>query len=228
MSSHLMSDFGTSRHFPAPLKLVATRDGLATLALTRRQEIDGFIEGLFGGKEAVDLPERAHRGVGVLGEMRALIAGVHNLASNQMTAAKVTDTEGTLRQIGELTKIGEHEISCGRAILYPCPATDACRAASKEADNPLNRPAHWAAALEGPPKLSGLTAEMRTDIERALLKAHHAQTLSAMEDRQEALDVVGSAAEIAIMEVRNHVGLAPHEFDTWFATADGSDKARAA
>jgi hypothetical protein len=49
-----------------------------------------------------------------------------------------------------------------------------------------------------------------------------------MEDQQEALDVVGAAAEIAIMEIRNGVGLPPHEFDTWFATADGSDKARAA
>ena len=99
------------------LRVAATRDGLATLALTRRQEIDGFIEGLFGGKEAVDLPERAHRGVGVLGEMRALIAGVHNLASNQTKAAKVTDIEGTLRQIGELTKIAEHEI---HAVVLSC------------------------------------------------------------------------------------------------------------
>lgn len=99
------------------LRVAATRDGLATLALTRRQEIDGFIEGLFGGKEAVDLPERAHRGVGVLGEMRALIAGVHNLASNQTKAAKVTDIEGTLRRIGELTKIAEHEIY---AVVLSC------------------------------------------------------------------------------------------------------------
>jgi hypothetical protein len=69
---------------------------------------------------------------------------------------------------------------------------------------------------------------MRTDIERALLKAHHAQTLSAMEDRQEALDVVGAAAEIAIMEVRNHVGMAPDEFERWFASAADSEQARAA
>ena len=99
------------------LKVAPTRAGLAALALTRRQEIDGFIEGLFGGKDAVDLPERANRSLGVLGEMRALIAGVHNLASNQTKAAKVTDIEGTLRQIGELTKIGEHEI---HAVVLSC------------------------------------------------------------------------------------------------------------
>jgi hypothetical protein len=99
------------------LKVASTRAGLAALALTRRQEIDGFIEGLLGGKDAVDLPERANRSLGVLGEMRALIAGVHNLASNQTKAAKVTDIEGTLRQIGELTKIGEHEI---HAVVLSC------------------------------------------------------------------------------------------------------------
>jgi hypothetical protein len=49
-----------------------------------------------------------------------------------------------------------------------------------------------------------------------------------MEDRQDALDVVGAAAEIAIMEVRNHVGMAPDEFDRWFATAANGDKAGAA
>lgn len=51
-------------------KIATTRDGLTALAVTRRQEIDGFIEGIFGGKEAVDLPERAHRGVSVLGASR--------------------------------------------------------------------------------------------------------------------------------------------------------------
>ena len=49
-----------------------------------------------------------------------------------------------------------------------------------------------------------------------------------MEDQQEALDVVDAAAEIAVMEVRTHVGMAPHEFDRWFASAANGDKARAA
>ena len=49
-----------------------TREGLAALALMRRQELDGFIEGLFGREEVVDLPERAHRGLDELGQMRAL------------------------------------------------------------------------------------------------------------------------------------------------------------
>ena len=82
-----------------------------------------------------------------------------------------------------------------------------------------------AAALEGPPALSGLTAEMRADVEQAYVRKHHAPKLRAMEDAQEALDVVGAAAEIAVMEVRNHVGMTLDEFDRWFA--DGG-KARVA
>jgi hypothetical protein len=84
------------------------------------------------------------------------------------------------------------------------------------------RGGHHCAALEGPPALSGLTPEMRADVEQAYVRAHHAQTLSTMEDRQEALDLVGAAAEIAMMGVRNHVGLAPDEFERWFATAANS------
>lgn len=99
------------------LKVAATHDGRAALALTRRQEIDGFIEGLFGGKEAVDLPERAHRGVSVLGEMRALMAGIVHMAPDTTNPATGKDIQGTLRQIGELTKIADHEI---HAVVLSC------------------------------------------------------------------------------------------------------------
>jgi hypothetical protein len=77
-----------------------------------------------------------------------------------------------------------------------------------------------AAALEGPPELSGLTPEMRGDIEHAYVKAHHAPKLRTLDELQEALDVVGAAAEIAAMNIRNSVDLPPHEFDTWFANGD--------
>jgi hypothetical protein len=101
-------------------RVAATLDGRAALALTRRQEIDGFIEGLFAGKEAIDLPERAHRGVGVLGEVRALMAGIAIMAPDRANAPTEQDIGATLRQIAELTKIAEHEIhevilSCTRA-----------------------------------------------------------------------------------------------------------------
>jgi hypothetical protein len=101
-------------------EVAASREGLATLALIRRQELDGFVEGLFGAEEAIDLPERAHRGVGTLGQLRALIAGVLDVATDANKAASVGDIKGTLRQMRELTRIAEHEmheviLSCKRA-----------------------------------------------------------------------------------------------------------------
>ena len=109
----------------APFRLsrpdvAATREGLATLALIRRQELDGFVEGLFGAEETMDLPERAHRSLGTLGEMRALIAGVLDVVTDGNKAATVGDIEGTLRHMREMTRIAEHEmhavvLSCKRA-----------------------------------------------------------------------------------------------------------------
>ena len=60
---------------------------VGALALMRRQELDGFIEGLFGREEVVDLPKRAHRGLDELGQMRALLkrwrASLRTIQSNQ-------------------------------------------------------------------------------------------------------------------------------------------------
>jgi hypothetical protein len=65
------------------VEIAPTRQGLAALALMRGQELDGFVDGLFGGEEAVDLPERAHRGVKNLGEMRALFSAVLHVATDE-------------------------------------------------------------------------------------------------------------------------------------------------
>ena len=81
-----------------------TREGLAALALMRRQELDGFVEGLFGQEDVVDLPERAHRGLDILGELRAL-------------AATDKGMETTLRHMHEMTKNAEHEM---HAIVLSC------------------------------------------------------------------------------------------------------------
>lgn len=76
------------------------------------------------------------------------------------------------------------------------------------------------AVLEMPPALSGLTAEMRTHAEQAFVEANHGPTLKAMDDRQEALDQVSAAVDVATMEVRNYVGLEGQTFDQWFSPAD--------
>jgi len=113
------------------LDVPATREGLAALALMRRQELDGFVEGLFGQETSLDLPERATRGLDVLGEMRALAAAVFGMANDESKAATSQDIEAVLRNMREMTKIAEHEmhaviLACTRArrqLLATLPAT---------------------------------------------------------------------------------------------------------
>jgi hypothetical protein len=75
------------------------------------------VEGLFGAEKAIDLPERAHRSLNLLGELRSRIAGLLDVATDGNKAASA---EGTLRHLQEMTGIAEHEmhtvvLSCKRA-----------------------------------------------------------------------------------------------------------------
>ena len=88
----------------APFRLTrfdvpATREGLATLAFIRRQELDGFIDGLFGAEESIDLPKRAHRGLDTISKIRARIAAVVDVASDGQKAGTAEEVEGTLRHM---------------------------------------------------------------------------------------------------------------------------------
>jgi hypothetical protein len=120
----------------APFRLTrvdvsVTREGLAELALMRQEELDGFIEGLFGANKTLDFPERAHKALGVLAEVRAMLEGVREVASNPSKPATPADIAVTLGHLREFTRIAEHEmhelvLSCTRArrqILRMMPAT---------------------------------------------------------------------------------------------------------
>jgi hypothetical protein len=89
------------------IEVPATREGMSRLALMRREELEGFIEGLFGNHDSLDFPERAHKALGVLAEIRAM-------------PASPADIAGTLGHLREFTRIAEHEmhelvLSCTRA-----------------------------------------------------------------------------------------------------------------
>lgn len=97
-----------------------TKANLGQHGLVRLQELDGFIEGLFNGEDATDLPERAHEAVGHLAELRAMMAGICELLSRAPDADDLTQIDATLRHLRELTRIMETEIheavlSCTRA-----------------------------------------------------------------------------------------------------------------
>ena len=109
----------------APFRLVRfevpqTREGLRHLAEVRRQELDGFVEGLFGTAESLDLPERAHRALNAISEMRAMFEGIRMLAADETKAATPSEITNTMRHVRELTMVGEHEmheavLACTRA-----------------------------------------------------------------------------------------------------------------
>jgi hypothetical protein len=96
------------------------RDALASLALVRHEELQGFVEGLFGTLEEMDLPERAHHALGELTQIRGLFKAVQDLYSVSTKPATKSDTAETTQNLRALTKIAEHEIheavlSCTKA-----------------------------------------------------------------------------------------------------------------
>lgn len=102
------------------IELPATREGLERITLVRREEIDGFVEGLFGKEEALELPERGHRALNTLGEMRSILEGARALAADPTKPAAAKDVVGTIRRVREMTRIAEREmqdvvLACKRA-----------------------------------------------------------------------------------------------------------------
>src|SRR5262249_36164642 len=92
------------------LTTAAVPQGVENLARIRRQELDGFVEGFFGPKDVVDIPERAHRGMDTLGRIRALFASVENVTRDETPAGAFEDVEKMVRHLHEMTKIAEHEM----------------------------------------------------------------------------------------------------------------------
>lgn len=97
-----------------------TREGAARIARVRLQEINGFVEGLFGDRENIDLPERAHQALGALSEIRAILAGIVDLMEDRTRPAAPEDPAELLRNLQRMTIAAETEIhkavlSCARA-----------------------------------------------------------------------------------------------------------------
>lgn len=103
-------------HVDAP----ETREGLANLASIRREEVIGFIEGMFRKEQGLALPERARRALEALAEAGGLLRGLSEVARDPAKPASADDIAQTRRHISELTVICEREIhaallSCTRA-----------------------------------------------------------------------------------------------------------------
>jgi hypothetical protein len=73
------------------------RESLHRYATVRQQEVESFMDGLFGSHEELDLPESARDGLEVLGEMRAMLAGAIALLDDPSTPA----ARGDLKQLSD-------------------------------------------------------------------------------------------------------------------------------
>lgn len=117
-----------------PIKVPSTAAGLVRLAQLRRQELDGFVDGLYGQKESIDLPERAHRALNALADIRGMLAGLEKLSADGRIDSSADDISGLFKQVSELGKIVETEIhaavlSCARARQQMAKAIPAAKPA---------------------------------------------------------------------------------------------------
>jgi hypothetical protein len=97
-----------------------TAANLGQYGRVRLEELDGFIGGLFNGREVIELPERAHIAIEHLCELRAMMAGICELVSRDPEVEEPALLEVTFKQLRKLTRIMETEIneavlSCARA-----------------------------------------------------------------------------------------------------------------
>jgi hypothetical protein len=109
----------------SPFRLVRqevapSRAALHAFALMRKQELEGFVEGLFGTAQELSLPEKAHIAVGILSELRSMFAGTVELLADATKPAPAEELKGLLRNFQQVSLIAEAEInkaiqSCKRA-----------------------------------------------------------------------------------------------------------------
>lgn len=97
-----------------------TREGVQHYVLVRRQEIDGFVIGLFGNEKEIDLPERAHESLDVLADLRSMVAGAVDLLGDLSKPAEPGSLQALVRNIQQMTIIAEKEmnkinLACKRA-----------------------------------------------------------------------------------------------------------------
>jgi hypothetical protein len=92
----------------------ASLEFLSKFARVRREELEGFVDGLFANEDELDLPESAHKAVGILGEMQSIFAATEHLASQPASVASITET---IKHFQQMSRIAEHEMN---VVIQSC------------------------------------------------------------------------------------------------------------
>jgi hypothetical protein len=87
-----------------------TRENLACLAKTRVEELKGFLTGVFGDQENLEVPEPMGESLDTLMELDGIFSGMQELLEDPAKPASAKDLEGLRKHITKLTAIAEQEI----------------------------------------------------------------------------------------------------------------------
>jgi len=112
----LWNDLARHQKRTAPFRLTPiaparTREGLLSFARLRREEADGFVNGLFGEEDEVDFPESATAALDHIQNIRALLAGTEDLAADPSKSIETDELSKTIELLRSLSRILENEIN---------------------------------------------------------------------------------------------------------------------
>jgi len=101
-------------------EVVPARQALHDLALLRAQEVEGFVDGLFGPEDEMTLPQKAHEAVQTLAELCSMFGGAAELLADDEQPAPAHELKALLRNLQQLTLLSDEAInkavqSCKRA-----------------------------------------------------------------------------------------------------------------
>ena len=94
-----------------PVDLAMTQEGLHRYARTRSEEVIGFLEGILGGGDSVDVPPESHEALGILEELASMLLGITDLFERGDGADGVTGYTELAQNLAELTKIATVEMN---------------------------------------------------------------------------------------------------------------------
>jgi len=93
-----------------PMPARATRKSLASLVETRAEEIHGFLTGIFGDQENLEVPEPMAESLDILMELREMFSGMQALLEDPEKPASTAELKTLKAHTAELTHIVEREI----------------------------------------------------------------------------------------------------------------------
>ena len=101
-------------------EVTPARQAVHDLALLRAQEVEGFLDGLFGPEDEMMLPQKAHDAVQALGELCSMFGGAAELLADEHQPAPARELKALLRNLQQLTLVADEAInkavqSCKRA-----------------------------------------------------------------------------------------------------------------